>query len=70
MLQAIHFATLAMQWAQTLAETGGEVVELLGWARPLVQKMGEDHRNPTQQEWDELNRRIAEIRTRLHSDSV
>lgn len=43
-----------------------EVIGMVNWGLSKVSTMAEEKREPTDAEWDELNRRIADFRKRLY----
>jgi hypothetical protein len=63
---ALSFALQLLQVAPSLISAGQELAEMLEWGRGRVQEMADQNRDPTDEEWNELNSRTQELRRRLH----
>lgn len=68
-MPAIAFASQILSMLPTFIQAGMSVVEFSTWGAEKVKAMADEGRDPTPEEWDELNARTAELRRRLHSDS-
>jgi hypothetical protein len=42
--------------------------EALSWGKSQIEKMVQEDRDPTDAEWDELNKKTEELRTALQTD--
>lgn len=42
--------------------------EALSWGKDQIEKMVQEDRDPTDAEWDELNKKTEELRTALQTD--
>ena len=65
----ILFALKALAKARAYAEAGKGVIEVVKFLREshdLIEKMKDENRDPTPEEWDALNVEIAESQAILH----
>lgn len=65
----------ALKWAELLIKflplaTGGltAAADLLHWGADKIKVMVAEKRDPTAEEWDELNARTQQLRSLLHAD--
>lgn len=66
MTGALQFASLVIQLAGMAARVGGDVIDILDWGRARVEAMRGENRDPSPDEWSEINRKITEAREQLH----
>lgn len=64
---AITFALQLLAQLPGLIAAGAQVVELVNQTRERLEDMQANNREPTAQEWEELNQRIDSLRQQLHS---
>lgn len=65
-MTAIAFAIQAFQVLPGLIAAGKDISVIVKESTDALRAMQAENRDPTQQEWDLLNARIAELRTDLH----
>lgn len=68
MTGALEFAALVIQLAGMAARVGGDVIDILDWGKARVDAMRSEGRDPTDEEWDEINGKIDAARASLHGD--
>lgn len=68
--KALEWATLVIKWLPVAVQGVTEAAEFLNWGMDRMKTMIAESRDPTDEEWDELNSRTAALRTKLHSDDV
>ena len=64
----VSFITLFGKWAAEGIRGVQEARELVDWASDQVKIMMREQRDPTDEEWAELNARTEALRDKLHSD--
>ena len=68
MLAVTTFALELLRWAPTAIQGVQSAAELLRWGTSLVEQMVKEGRDPTIEEIEELDSRIAKLRGELHTD--
>lgn len=66
-MNALDFAIKLFGELPGLISAGANVVSLITTYRDKLAEMSAQNRAPTQQEWDELNQRITDLRKQLHA---
>lgn len=66
-MDKIAFALQLLNVVPGLVAAGANVVGLIQDGRAALQKMQDENRDPSPEEWDALNARIGELRKALHS---
>lgn len=67
MNSALEFAVRALTIISAAADVGMEIADLIRLLRFRVETMQKEKRDPTADEWRELNDKIAELRARLQT---
>lgn len=65
----LDYAQLVLTLGQLVANGVLEAIPLFTQGRNNVIRMVEENRNPTDEEWDEVNAGLDEIQRKLHSDA-
>ena len=65
---ALLFALQVLESLPALIAAGQSVVGLVQQSSEAVRRMVDEKRDPTTEEWDELNAITAALRGQLHSD--
>lgn len=65
---ATNFITALLPYVPAAIAGVTAAADLLGWGADKIQQMVGEGRDPTPEEWAELNIRTAELRTALHTD--
>ena len=60
-IQLLNMISLGLSTATSIARE-------IEWARGKLQSMIDEDRDPTDEEWEELNKRTEELRDSLHTD--
>lgn len=68
MSPVIQFALQVLQSLPALIEAGHNVSTLLKSSAAALRQMGEEKRDPTDDEWADLNTVIDGLRSELHSE--
>jgi len=66
--QIVAFFTKLMDWAPLIQAGVEGAMEAFEDGLQKVKVMVAEERDPTEQEWAELNAKTAELRNRLHTD--
>lgn len=69
-MPAIGFALSLLQYAPLVAEGVSGALEMFNWGKDALGRMNDEKRDPTAEEWAELDRLTAGFREKLHSDEV
>lgn len=64
----IAYALQALEAIPTLISTGQSVVSLVEHSTSVIKTAQAENRDPTDQEWSDLNALIDSLRTQLHAD--
>ncbi len=64
----VSFITVFGAWASEAVRGVQEARELVEWATGRINTMLEEQRDPTDEEWEEINARTMALRDKLHSD--
>lgn len=64
----IAYALQALEAMPTLISAGQSVIGLVEHSSAAIKTMQAESRDPTQQEWDDLNATIDSLRKQLHAD--
>lgn len=64
---ALSYAAQVLAALPGLIKSGIEVTALINRSTSVINHMGNENRDPTQAEWDELNAEINRLRGELHS---
>ena len=67
---AFAFLSLVLQWLPAIMKGVPEAIAVFQWGSELVGRMFAEGRDPTQEEWAELNTRTDTLRRLLHSDDA
>jgi len=67
-MSALVYATQLLGALPALLEVGANVMGLITTGSARLQQMASEGRDPTAEEWDELNARIAALRGELHGE--
>lgn len=65
---ALMFASEILAIARLASKIGGDVGEILNWGNEKITEFRTEDRDPTPEEWEELNSITRDLRARLHSD--
>jgi gas vesicle protein len=66
-MQALLYATQLLGILPGLLDAGKDVADLIKSGNAALKRMQEDNRDPTKEEWDELNAEIRKLQEELHS---
>lgn len=66
---ALAFAQVVIKWVPPAIQGIQAAIEAWQWGSALINTMITEKRNPTMDEWAELDRRTEELRALLHSDT-
>lgn len=64
---AVALALQVFSILPSLIEAGLEVKELIETTQAALQKMQDEKRDPTPEEWNAINNKIEALRAQLHS---
>jgi hypothetical protein len=68
MENVISFISVIQGWVPFVVDVVG-VKDDISWGLETVKKMVAENRGPTDEEWDEVNRRTDALQAKLHSDA-
>ena len=64
----VSFISIMAAWANHAISGVREARELVEWASDKIELMIDEQRDPTAEEWEEINARTKALRDKLHSD--
>lgn len=67
---ALAFASQIFDLLPAIISGVSQAKEFIEWGRDKIKTFTTEDRNPTDEEWAELNAKTEELRSKLHSDET